>query len=157
VTEQKALEKARACFLEEGYGCAETTLVVLHQVYGLNDATDSSSAMALNGGVCGSILGAAMSVGKLAAQRISDRRMAKQVARRIVARCLEDFRAQFGAINCRDLVQRDIYTEEQHTAFVESGIWRDSCMQQVEFTIRRLYRLHDIQGWQQVIASLGSE
>lgn len=163
MTEPEAIEKARACFLQDGYGCAETTLIVLQQVYGLADATDSSPAMALNGGiawsggVCGSIAGAALAVGKLTARRIADRRAAKQVARQIVARCMEEFRAQFGAVNCRDLIQRDIYTEEQHAAFVASGIWRDGCVRQVEFAVRHLYLLYDSPTWQQVLASLSRD
>lgn len=163
MTEQEAIEKARACFLEEGYGCAETALIVLQQVYGLDDATDASPALALDGGVawsggiCGSLSGAAMAVGKLAAQRIADRRTAKQVARPIVARCMQEFRTQFGAVNCRDLIRRDIYTEEQHAAFIASGIWRDGCLRQIEFTIRYLYPLADSRTWQQVIVRPGSD
>ena len=163
MTEPEAIEKARACFLQDGYGCAETTLIVLQHVYGLADATDSSPAMALNGGiawsggVCGSIAGAALAVGKLTARRIADRRAAKPVARQIVARCMEEFRAQFGAVNCRDLIQRDIYTEEQHAAFVASGNWRDGCMQQIEFAIRHLYPLCNGPTWQQVLVSLSCD
>ncbi len=163
MTEPEAIEKARACFLQDGYGCAETALIVLHQVYGLADATDSSPAMALNGGiawsggVCGSITGAALAVGKLTARRIADRRAAKQVARQIVARCMQEFRARFEAVNCRDLIQRDICTEEQHAAFVASGIWRDGCMQQIEFTIRHLYLLCDGPTWQQALVNLSRD
>ena len=163
MTEPEAIQKARACFLQDGYGCAETALIVLQQVYGLADATDSSPAMALNGGVawsggiCGSIAGAALAVGKLASRRIADRRAAKQVARQIVARCMEGFRTQFGAVNCRELIQRDIYTEKQHAAFVASGIWCDGCMEQIEFAIRHLYPLGDSQTWQQVLVSLSCD
>ena len=73
-------EIARQLFLRDDnhYGCAETSLVALQRAYGLPNADDSSSAMALNGGVaysggvCGAISGAAMAVGRLAEQRIGD-------------------------------------------------------------------------------------
>jgi hypothetical protein len=62
---EAAIEQARRLFLDRRnvYGCAETTFIVLKTAYGLEDADDSSAAMALNGGVaygggpCGAISG----------------------------------------------------------------------------------------------------
>jgi C_GCAxxG_C_C family probable redox protein len=147
MTEQEALERARAFFLTGGYGCAETTCRVLQEAYGLENAGEVSAAMALNGGVawsggvCGALSGAALAVGRLAAQRLPDRRAAKQAAREIVARHLEAFRNMHGAVDCRDLIQQDIHTETLHAAFIESGLWRERCLSQIEFTIRRLFAL----------------
>ncbi len=160
--EIEAVDKARACFLEGHYGCAEAVLVVLQEAYGLEDAGDSSPAMALNGGVawsgnvCGSLTGAAIAIGRLAARRLPSRSAAKHFARLITARCLEAFRERFGAINCRELIGQDIYTQAQHAAFVESGLWRTQCLSQVEFVVQNLYPLHDEGNWQRVIAELSS-
>ncbi len=159
ITEQEVMEKARSYFLTEDniYGCAETSLIVLQELYGLPDATDSSPAMALNGGVaysggvCGAISGAAMAVGKLAAQRIANHKEAKRIARRIVARLMDQFQAEFGACNCRDLIKWDISIPEEHDAFIQSGVWRDTCMSQVEFCVGKLYSLQDEQIWQQTV------
>lgn len=162
MTELQAIESARDCFLNNGYGCAETVLIVLQQAYALENAQDSSPAMALNGGVawsgnlCGPLSAAAMAAGQLAAQRIGNRRTAKRIARRIIAHCLDEFQAQYGSVNCRDLIRQDIHTEEQHAVFIESGLWRTQCMSQIEFTIRRLYPLCDEQVWRQVLAGLAS-
>ncbi len=48
-----AIVTVRQLFLREDnhFGCAETTLVALHQHYDLKNAEDSSLAMAFNGGV----------------------------------------------------------------------------------------------------------
>ena len=162
MTVPKAIEKARAYFLteENTYGCAETTLIVLQESYGLPDATDSSLAMALNGGIaysggmCGAITGAAMAVGRLAAQRISNHKEAKRVARRLIAHLMDDFLAEFGACNCRNLLNRDISSPEGHEAFIKSGIWRDICMRQIEFSVRKLYHLHNQEIWRQTVQQL---
>jgi len=54
-----ALESTRAPFLRDDnhYGCAETALVALQEIYRFADASDSSSAMVLNVSRSGSITG----------------------------------------------------------------------------------------------------
>lgn len=159
MTEQEAIERARSYFLTEDniYGCAETTYIVLQEVFDLPNATDSSPAMVLNGGVawrggiCGAISGAAMAVGRLAEQRVVDHKNAKRIARRIMARYIDEFQATHGFVNCRDLIGRGIHTDEQHTEFIESGIWRDICMRQMEFAIQHLCSLRDEQVWKQTV------
>ena len=158
----EAIQLARDLFLREdnNYGCAESALVALQELYGLEDADDSSPAMALNGGVaysggvCGAISGAAMAVGRLAAERIDDHREAKTTARKIVTKVMDEFRDQFGSHNCRDLIDYEISIPAQHDAFIESGVWHDTCMKQVEFSVGRLAALSDTTTWNKVVASL---
>lgn len=152
-TERKAVELARSCFLTKDnlYGCAETTLIVLQEIYGLPDPTDSSAAMVLNGGVaysgriCGAICGAAMAVGKLVERRIAHHKEAKQVARQIIIRLMEEFQTEYGSLNCRDLINLDISTPAGHDEFMRSGIWRETCMNQIEFVVQQLCSLQDEQ------------
>jgi C_GCAxxG_C_C family probable redox protein len=160
MTELEAIERARAYFLTEDnlYGCAETTLIVLQEAYGLPDPADSSPAMALNGGVawrggiCGAISGAAMAVGRLAAQRLPDHKEAKRAARCITARLMDDWGREIGQLDCRDLTRLDISTVEGHTAFIESKVWHGVCMAQIEFALRRLVPLKDEQAWQEMLS-----
>jgi C_GCAxxG_C_C family probable redox protein len=153
VPDPQVIDRARALFLTEEniYGCAESPLIALQELYALPDPADSSAAMALNGGVaysgatCGAITGAALAVGRLAGRRIDDHREAKQAARRITQGLIEQFAAEFGALNCRDLIGYDLL--EDHDAFIESGIWRDVCMRQIEFAVTRLASLADRDEW----------
>jgi C_GCAxxG_C_C family probable redox protein len=162
MNERKAVEQARAYFITEDniHGCAETTFMVLQQTYGLPAATDSSPAMALNGGVawsggcCGAITGAAMAVGRLAAQRIADHKEAKRIARSIIIRLMDDFRLEYDHVNCRDLLGLDISSEEGHAAFIEGQVWHTVCMNQIEFSLRKLVALQDDQVWQETISQL---
>jgi C_GCAxxG_C_C family probable redox protein len=150
----EAAARARALFLDDGHahGCAETAFVVLKEAYGLPDAGSTSAAMALNGGVaysggvCGAITGAAVAIGLLAGERIGDHTVAKRTAREEVRALMDAFRAEFGSLDCRTLIGREIRTAEQHQAFIDSGVWRDVCMAQVEFVVRRLASRADDSG-----------
>lgn len=165
MTEREAIDRARSYFLteENTYGCAETTCVVLQEIFGLSNATDSSAAMVLNGGVawrggvCGAVSGAAMAVGRLAEQRVTGHKNAKRIARRIVDRFIDEFEAVYGSADCRDLIGLSIHTKEGHTEFIESGIWRDVCMRQIEFAVRALFSLHDEQVWRETVRAIEAE
>lgn len=143
---REALARVRALFLDDShpYGCAEATFVALKESFGLLDAADPSATMALNGGVawsggtCGAITGAAVAVGGLVAARIPDHATAKGIARDVVAGLIDGFEAEFRALDCRALLRRDIRTPEAHAAFIESGIWRTTCLRQIEFAVERL-------------------
>jgi C_GCAxxG_C_C family probable redox protein len=151
----EAEARARALFLDEDhrYGCAETTLVVLKEAFGLPDASDSSAVMALNGGVaysgdvCGAISGSAVAAGLLAGRLVPDHALAKQTARGVTAGLIEDFRCEFGAVNCRELIGRDLRTKEQHDDFLAGGIWRTVCMRQIEFVVNTLASLPEWTVW----------
>jgi C_GCAxxG_C_C family probable redox protein len=155
---------ARNLFLRDDnyYGCAESTLVALQQLYSLSDATDSSPAMALNGGVaysggiCGAISGATIAVGRLAEDRISDHQEAKRVARRLIQALMTDFEPEFGGQNCSQLIDFEISIPAEHDAFIASGVWRDTCMKQIEFSVTRLSALADLDVWNETVSTLGA-
>lgn len=153
--------RARQLFLteENTYGCAETTLVALQEHYLLDDPSDSSAAMALNGGIaysggtCGAITGAALAVGRLSSRRIADHREAKRVARSIIQDLMAGFRAAFGSVDCGDLTGMDLMAD--HDAFLESDIWRTRCMGQIEYSLSRVARLADETEWGAELVRLG--
>lgn len=150
-----AVELARAYYLDERhpFGCAETVFIVLKAAFGLDDPMDSSPAMALNGGVaysggvCGALTGAALAVGMLAERRIDDHARAKRVARELVAATMDAFREEQGAIDCRALIGYDLRAPGGHDAFLAGGTWRETCLRQIEFVIRRLAPLADEVAW----------
>ena len=155
MTGPEAVTLARSLYLDDRhpYGCAETTLLVLKTAFGLPDPADAGAAMAFNGGVaysggvCGVISGAAIAVGLLAERRIADHGTAKRIAREIIAGLMDDFRRKHGAVECRTLIGQDIRTAEQHQAFLESGLWRQTCMGQITFAVDRLVALPDDPVW----------
>lgn len=147
--------RTRDLFLDDAntFGCAETALVVLQEHFGLTDAGDSSAAMALNGGIaysggmCGAITGAALAAGRQAGRLIPNHSRAKSEARRIAQALIADFSRQFGAAGCRELTGYDFMEPGRHHAFIESGVWRDACLRQIEFAVERLADLVEAAAW----------
>ena len=158
----EAIQLARSLFLraDNYYGCAEATLVALQQTFGLPNADDSSTAMALNGGVaysgglCGAVSGAALALGRLAQSRIPDHNHAKRTARRLTQELMAEFEARFGTSNCADLIDYDISKQEEHDTFIESGVWRRTCMEQIEFSVAMLHGLANPATWRHAVAAL---
>jgi C_GCAxxG_C_C family probable redox protein len=161
-TEADTVALAQAYYLDERHqvGCAETAFMVLKGAYGLDDPMDSAAAVALNGGVaysgglCGAITGAALAVGMLAEQRITDHATAKRVARELIAEALDAFRDEHGSTDCRDLIGYDLRTPDGHDAFLASGVWRDGCMRQIEFVVGRLATLADPDTWDRAVQEI---
>jgi C_GCAxxG_C_C family probable redox protein len=162
VTGANPQSRAQELFLNDAniYGCAEATLVALQEHYQLPDAGDFSAAMALNGGiaysgsVCGAITGAAMAVGRLTGRRIADHAEAKRVARQLVQKLMASFVAEQGSVDCRSLTGFDFTKPGEHKAFIQSGIWRDGCMRQIEFAVGLMGRLADPAAWDAEVESL---
>jgi C_GCAxxG_C_C family probable redox protein len=126
----------------------------------LGDAGDASAAMALNGGVaysgglCGAITGAALALGMLAERRCADHPTAKRVARELTAALMAEVTAASGAVDCRTLIGMDLRTPRGHAAFLDSGIWRETCMRQIELAVGRLAPLGDVSAWNRAVAAL---
>jgi C_GCAxxG_C_C family probable redox protein len=162
MAEDEAVGIARSYYLDDRhvYGCAETTFVVLKGAYGLEDPMDSAAAMALNGGIaygggaCGAVTGAALAIGILAERRIEDHGQAKRAARELTSRLMDAFRAEHGALDCRDLIGYDLRAPGAHDAFIAGGTWREGCMRQIEFVIRNMAPLADEATWAAALRAL---
>ncbi len=146
---------ARRFFLRDDnkYGCAESTYVTLKTVFGLPDPDGSAAAMVLNGGVaysggmCGAITGASMALGELAELRLGDHQKAKRFARMVMIQIMKEFRAEYASHQCGDLIDYDISIPSEHDRFIRSGVWRTSCMNQIEFVVERLCELKALDIW----------
>jgi C_GCAxxG_C_C family probable redox protein len=164
VDHREARRLAHRTFVTEDniYGCAETSYMVLKHAFGLPCPDDSGPAMALNGGVayagsiCGALSGAALAVGELASARIADHAMAKRMARGLVRSVMDDFRMRFGSIECRQLIGFDLRQPDEHERFIDSGIWRRVCADQVEHAVGRLAELGSKTTWGEAMAELES-
>ena len=159
MTGDEAVERARTWYLDDRniYGCAETTFIVLKEAFGIENPLDSSAAMALNGGIayggsmCGPICGSAMALGMLAERRIGDHLLAKSTARGLTQRLMDDFRREYGAVNCRELIGIDLRAPGEHERFIAGEVWRTGCMRQIEWAVRRLAPLADEAEWERAV------
>ena len=158
----EALDVARSTFLRDDnyYGCAESTLVALQTIFGLEDPEVSSAAMALNGGIaysggmCGAISGAAMALGRLAESRLGDHKKAKRTARLLTQQLIADFETEFASSDCRDLIDYQISIPAEHDVFIASDVWRTICMRQIEFSVEYLASLADTEVWEKRLTDL---
>lgn len=155
------VRRARQLCLGEdtGFGCAEGTYSALQEHFGLEDADDSAAAMALNGGIaysgatCGALTGAVLALGRVARERHPDRTTAKPVTRGIVQELMAGFETEFGSTDCRQLTGFDLAAD--HDAFLESGVWENGCMPQIEFVIDNVAPLLETGDWDATVARLG--
>ncbi len=150
--------RARDLFLrdENTYGCAETGLVALQEHFGFDNPGDATPAMALNGGIaytggiCGAITGAALAIGRLAGERITDHRDAKKAARLLTQDLIREFRTEFTETTCDALTGYDMLVD--HDAFIESDVWRTACMRQIEMAVTHAGQLNDPEIWEAEVA-----
>lgn len=153
--QEQAIMVARRYFLRDDnrYGCAESTYIALKTIFGLPSPEDSSPAMVLNGGIaysggmCGAITGAALAVGELAGHLLRDQQDAKKLARATIQKLLEEFQKQFSSDQCGVLIPYQISIPAEHEKFIASGIWKTTCMRQIEFVVARLALLKDKNVW----------
>jgi C_GCAxxG_C_C family probable redox protein len=163
MAESELRQRARSLFLDDAnsYGCAEVTLLTLQRRFRVLDRVDSSAVMTLNGGVaysgeiCGVLSGGAVAAGLIAESQVRDHAAAKRRARAAAARLVEEFRREFGAVRCQELIGCDLRTKERHDAFILSGAWRTVCMAQIEFGVNRLSSLMEEPGLGEAPASSG--
>lgn len=113
-----------------------------------------NGGVAYSGGICGALAGAALAVGRLAEARSADHREAKRTARGLIQSLMMDFESEFGGCNCSQLIDYEISIPAQHDAFIESGVWRNTCMRQIEFSVARLRTLADPDVWAVTVRAL---
>ncbi len=100
--------------------------------------------MALNGGVthaggnCSAISSTTIATGRVAAERMPDHQEAKRTTRRLIQPLMTDNESEFGERNCSQHIDHEVSTPAQHDAFLASGVWRETCMRQIEFSADRL-------------------
>jgi hypothetical protein len=134
--------------------------MTLKGIYGLERPADPAAAVTLNGGLaysggpCGAITGAALAVGLLADQRIGDHKKAKLVARELVHGAMEAFRAERGAIDCRELIGYDVRAPGQHQAFIKNSLWREACASQSRTVVAQLAGLADPDSWDRTVGQI---
>lgn len=63
-------------------------------------------------------------------------------------RIMGSFWRKYSSTNCGDVIDYDISVPREHERFIEGGVWRSTCMNQIEFVVNQLYRLADKEVWQ---------
>lgn len=111
------------------------------------------TCIAFNGGIagqqvapCGAVSASIVCLGLRHRWPLADKPRAKQErldAREDASELVTSFAEKFGAITCRDLIGLDFSKPEVYRQFLESGIWKDKCLNYVQFVIEKLYELDE--------------
>ncbi len=112
------------------------------------------ASTAFNGGIaqqqqapCGALTSATVCLGlrhRCDSKDSEKARQARDTARREASQMFEQFRQQFGAFTCIDLVGLDFSNPDSYRKFREEGIWQQKCLTYVRFVIERLYQMAEV-------------
>ncbi len=128
-----AMEDAAVANLLGGYNCAQSVLISCGQPLGLAPETAIQVAMAFGGGVarsgnvCGAVTGALMAIGLSFPAKDAKEKATKEAAGKLSQEFMTRFRAQHGAINCRDLIGFDLSTPAGSQGAAEAGVFKTIC------------------------------
>jgi C_GCAxxG_C_C family probable redox protein len=138
---ETAVGKARDLF-DGGYSCAESTLKVLLEMYGLEDNGIWTAASGFGGGVgrlqsvCGALAGGTIVLGLLAGRTAEDPSKTADIVRPAVQRLVNGFEARFGHMNCGDLVVPYNFRKlGEYDRFKSSNLKQERCHHYVEYVV----------------------
>jgi len=150
---ERSVKRARELF-DSGYSCAESSLKVLAELYGLENDRIWTAASGLGGGVarhqsmCGALLGAALALGLREGLSGGGAKVVSGGVRPKVRRLLDGFRERFGAVDCRQLVPYDFNAPGGYEAFRNSDTMQQKCHHYVRYVVETLAKEHEHQARQ---------
>jgi C_GCAxxG_C_C family probable redox protein len=133
-------------YLESGFWCAESVLLAVAEVKGVQSdmipkiATGFCSGMARTGSQCGALSGGIMSIGLLLGRSIPGSPVNAVYSR--VEKLRQDFEEQFGSTSCSELLGLDLGTEEGLQKYHAENM-REHCLAFTEATTRMVMALLD--------------
>lgn len=120
-----APQKSKEHF-QSGFYCGESVLLAIAEEKGIESdlipkiATGFCSGMARTGGVCGAVSGGMMALNLETGRSAPDESIDENYDR--IREFLDAFEARFGSINCMELIETDLGTEEGQRAFKENNL-----------------------------------
>jgi C_GCAxxG_C_C family probable redox protein len=118
---QRSLELFRS-----GFFCAESVLQAMAESLGIRSelipriATGFCSGIARTGGMCGAVSGAIMGIDLVYGRNLPTESLEPSYA--LAEKMIRLFEAQFGSVNCRQLIGCDLATEAGLRTFMENQL-----------------------------------
>ncbi len=129
---------------ESGYYCAESVLIALAEEQGVQSelipriATGFCSGVARSCGMCGAVSGAIMGLSLFNGRSLPDESVEETYT--MVRELMGMFEERFGSINCKELVNCDLGTDEGQEFFSANNL-REQCGRYVEEVTRMAMQL----------------
>ena len=128
-----AIDEVAASIMRDGNNCAQSVLIACGESLGLPRETAQQLALTLGGGagrsgnICGAVSGGLMALGLSFPASDIREKATKDAAIKLAQDFLARFRAQHGAINCRELIGFDISTPEGYQQAAAAGVFKSTC------------------------------
>jgi len=125
-------------YFESGYGCAESVLMAIAVSQNIKSelvsriASGFCGGMALTNGLCGAVAGGVMAINLIYGR--DNNHQNKDINYQKVQEFISEFKARFGSINCTDLTDCDLSTEEGKEKFDVLNVHKKCTQYTVEAT-----------------------
>lgn len=133
IPDTSAAEALAAALFEQGFTCGQAVLAAhaarlgLERDAALRAACAFGGGVARTGGTCGAVNGALVAIGLAHGRTRVEDLAAREKTYEATRAFLDRFRAEHGALACRDLLGVDIGTPEGHQAAQDAGLFRTRC------------------------------
>ena len=135
----KQTGKKAIAYFDEGFSCAESTLLALSDFlkieckYIPKIAGGFGGGMGKHGEICGAISGTIMALGMVYGREEAKDREGKEKMYNITEDFIQKFEKEFGCIRCRDLTGCNMLTPEGQKRMKEKNIHDEICSKLVAF------------------------
>ena len=116
-----------------GFNCSQAVFSSHSEEYGLSEtvakkiACGFGAGMGYNCEVCGAVSGALMVIGLKYGKYMELDNPAKEKTYKLVKEFTDNFKKEYGTINCRQLIKYDLGIEEQLLKARELGVFKEIC------------------------------
>ena len=138
------LSKNAASHFSGGYNCAESVLMAMQEMWGMeqttpNIATAFGAGIGRKGSVCGAVTGGVLAINLKYGRMNADEDREKSYAPAL--EFYKKFEKEFGSAICYDLIECDLTTHEGQKKFKETNLSEKKCVKFVEGAIKILIGL----------------
>jgi len=117
----------------KGFNCAQAVLYSHCEEYGLSEdiakkiSCGFGAGMGYNSEVCGAVTGALMLIGLKNGKYLESDNESKEKTYNFVKEFIENFRKEFGTINCTELIKYDLSKKEDLLKARSLGVFNELC------------------------------
>ena len=117
----------------KGFNCAQAVLSSHCEEYGLSDNVAKKISCGFGGGmgyigeVCGAVSGALMLIGLKYGKYMELDNPSKEKTYKLIKEFTDNFKKEYGTINCTELIKYDLSKEEELLRARDSGVFKEIC------------------------------
>ena len=132
MTKDNKIWEAKAIF-DEGFNCCQAVFVPFALERGIDEETSLkissgfAAGLCYQGETCGAVIGAQMALGLNNGYSEPNDEQSREEVKNLIAEYRNKFSAKHGTTLCKELLGKDLSTEEGYTYLKTNGIFEDKC------------------------------